>query len=446
MELSGNVRFRLGAMMFLQYAFNGVWIIPLVTYLNTRGYSGDNIGNAYGTFALAGIVAPFFVGMIADRFFAAQRILGVLNILAGVLLFLAAQHSVAADGRPFTDAEGRTVLGPFYWLLLGHMLCYVPTWALTNTIALRQMTDPAQQFPGIRVMGTIGWIVVSMTTLFSDWVPALRNFEGTATPMHIGAGIGILSGLVAFALPHTEPAGKGGKLSFRDILGVKALALFKDRNFAVFAASSFVIFFPAMFYWQWANAYLNESGMKYAAAWQSSGQMAETVFLFVMPWFFARFGVKKMLLLGLFAWLARFVCFSQGHWQGATWLLVFLGLLLHGPCYDFFFVTGQLYTNKKASQDIQAQAQGLISFITFGMGWFFGSKLAGLLVDRYRLEGQAGHHWEAIYLWPAGMVAAIAVLFALGFRDDTSVSREPEEALREKEGSGTVLEGEAQRA
>lgn len=427
MDLSGNVRFRLSVMMFLQYAFNGIWIIPLGTYLTKMGYSGDSVGNAYGTFAIAGIVAPFFVGMIADRFFAAQRILGVLNIVAGVLLFLAAQQSVdPATGRAFV-VDGHSALGLFYFLLLGHMICYVPTWALTNTIALRQMSDPAKQFPGIRVMGTIGWVVVSFTTLLSSWVQEMKNFEASATPMYIGAAIGILSGFIAFAMPHTEPAGKGAKVTFGDILGVKALKLFKDWNFAAFALTSFLIFLPAMFYWNWANLYLNESGVKFAMAWQSSGQITETAFLFIMPWFFVRFGVKKMLLLGLFAWIARFVCFSQGDWQTSTWLLVLMGLVLHGPCYDFFFVTGQLYTNKKASKDIQAQAQGLISFITFGLGWLCGSKLAGWMVEKYKV-GDAGHQWDTIWLWPVGMAAVIIVFFLLAFRDNTSIGEEKEDA------------------
>jgi nucleoside transporter len=281
------------------------------------------------------------------------------------------------------------------------------------------------------VWGTIGWIVVSMTTLFSEQINDLLGttepFEASAIPMYFGAGIGIVSGIFSFFLPHTPPQGRGKKVTFGDILGVKAFALLKDRNFAVFALTSFFIFFPGMFYWAFANPFLNESGVPAAAAWQSTGQMTEMVFLFVMPWFFARFGVKKMLLLGLLAWILRFVCFSFGVWGTATAFLVVLGLMLHGPCFDFFFVTGQLYTDKKAPGEIQSQAQGFIFLITFGLGWFFGSKIAGMVVDRYAVteivEGveKTVHDWHTIWLWPIALVAVIIVAFFAGFHDKTRV-------------------------
>lgn len=433
--LSRGVHTKLSVMMFLQYAFNGIWIIPMGTYLTRVGYSGDNIGNAYGTFAVAGIIAPFFVGMVADKFFSAQKLLGVLNILGGLLLVAAGMFSVGADGRAFTAAEGGTTLGLFYWLVLAHFLCYMPTWALTNTIALRQMNNPAKQFPGIRVMGTIGWIVVSMVTLFGKQINELlgttEKFEATVVPMYIGAALGLAAGVFAFLLPPTPPEGHGKQITVGDILGVKAFALFKDRNFAVFAATSFLVLLPGMFYWAFANLYLNESGMAAAMAWQSTGQMTEMVFLFVMPWFFLRFGVKKMLLIGLVAWILRFVCFAYGVWGGTTAFLVVLGLMLHGPCYDFFFVTGQLYTDKKAPSEIRAQAQGLFFLITFGLGWMIGSKLAGLVVDHYAIqqtvEGVAkitGHDWRHIWLWPIGAVALILVFFTSLFNDNLRVGHD----------------------
>ena len=424
--LEGGVRTRLSIMMFLQYAFNGLWFIPLATYLTRVGYSGGQVGDAYGSFAIGCIISPFIVGMVADKFFSAQKILGVLNILAAGLLVLAARYSVGLDGLAH-KVGGQVTLGVFYWLLLAHFVAYMPSWALTNTIAMRQMSDPARQFPGIRVMGTIGWIVVGFITLFGAQINALlkttESFEATATPMYISAGIGLLAGLFSFFLPETQPEGRHKKVTVGDILGLKALSLLKDRNYAVFVVTSLLIFFAGLFYWNWGNPFLNESGVKGAMAWQTTGQMTEMVFLFVMPWFFARFGVKKMLLLGLLAWMLRFVCFSYGVWGTATAALVVLGLMLHGPCFDFFFVTGQLYTNKKATRDIQAQAQGMIFLTTFGLGWWLAAKLAGRVVEYYALK-PSGHDWHTIFLWPIAIAAAVTVLFVLCFWDKTTVGRD----------------------
>lgn len=429
--MESSVRWRLSVMMFLQYAFQGIWIIPLGTYLSGVGYSGVDVGRAYSTAAIGCIIAPFFVGMVADKFFEAQKMLGVLNIAASLLLLAAAKLSVGADGH--AHAGG---LGLCYWVLLLHFVCYMPTWALTNTIALRQMTAPAKQFPGVRVMGTIGWVVVSSICLFGQSITAMfgasGSFEATVVPLYIGAAIGLVAGVLAFAMPRTMPEGRGKQVTAADILGVKALSLFRDRDYAVFALTSFLIMFAGMFHWSFTNLYLNESKMDYAQFWQSSGQMTETIFLFVMPWFFMRFGVKNMLLMGLVAWIARFVCFSFGVWQSATWVLVFLGLLLHGPCFDFFFVTGQLYTDHKASKDIQAQAQGMITFLTFGLGWFVGSMLAGKVVDMYAVKDAAGqataHQWHTIWLIPIGIVAVILVIFGLFFRDNSRVGHDAEAA------------------
>ena len=429
MTMSGNTRMKLRVMMFLTFAFNGIWIIPLATYMSRVGYSGANTAAAYMTFAIGCIVSPFFVGMIADKFFSAQKILGVLNLAAGGLLMVAAMLSVGTDGMARLNEAGDPILGPFYWVLLAHFLCYMPTWALANSISFRQMDNPGREFPRIRMWGTIGWITVSMTTLFSKQINEVLGttepFEASVIPMYFGAAIGLANGLFSFFLPSTPPQGGGNKVTFGDLLGVKAFALLKDRNFAIFALTSFCIFFPGMFYWAFANLYLNESGMQGAAAWQSTGQMTEMAFLAIMPWFFARFGVKKMLLIGLCAWIARFVCFSFGVWGSASAALVVLGLMLHGPCFDFFFVTGQLYTDKKAPGEIQSQAQGFIFLITFGLGWFFGSFLAGMVVDHYALA-DGGHDWSTIWLWPIASVAGIIVLFSFGFNDRIRVGQDDE--------------------
>ncbi|HEY3324848.1 MAG TPA: MFS transporter [Planctomycetota bacterium] len=376
-DLSTNVRVRLSVMMFLQYAFNGIWVIPLFNYLTkTVGYTDTQAAGMGTTGALGFIVAPFFVGMIADRFFSAEKILGVLNILSAVFLYLACTMAADSAGKP------QPVV--MFWILFAHYLCYAPTWALTNTIALNQMSDPGKQFPGIRVMGTFGWIAVSTVCLFSTQIKDIfgttQNFEYTRIPMLIGAGIGVVTGLFSFALPSTPPKSIGHAPTVSDILGVKALRLFKDRSFSVFAIASFLIFFPAMFYWGFCNMYLNEVGMQNAQFKQSIGQMAEVVFMYLMPFFFMRYGVKTMLAVGFVAWLTRFVCFGYGYQAADLAFLMYIGLALHGVCYDFFFVTGQLYTDKKAPKEVQASAQGLLSFITSGLGAFAAVYCAGMVV------------------------------------------------------------------
>jgi len=424
--MSANVRIRLSIMMFLQYAFNGVWIIPLGFYLHKQGYTAFEIGYAAGTtIALGCIISPFFVGMIADRFFSAQKVLGVLNILAALFLYVASQTAV--------DSQGVKQPNVFFWVLLAHNLCYMPTWALTNSIALYQMSNPGKQFPSIRVMGTIGWIVVSGVTLFSKKLSPLvgstETIEATRLPMILGSGIGVIAAVFAFFLPSTPPKPTDHKISFGDVLGVRALALFKDRNFAVFAISSFLILFPAMFYWQFCNLFLNEIGMEFVQFKQSVGQMAEAVFLFLMPFFFARFGVKKMLLIGMLAWVGRFLCFQLGD-VGSMVFLLYAGLALHGVCFDFFFVTGQLYTDKKAPKEVQASAQGLISLITFGLGWLFGSVLAGRVIDNYVVENVVdgavvkGHNWPVVWLYPVIMAVIVAIFFLVFFDDKTVVGRD----------------------
>lgn len=426
-SLSTNTRGRLSVMMFLQYAFNGIWVIPLGFYLQEVGYTAVEISLVAGTtFALGGIIAPFFVGMLADRFFSGQKVLGVLNLLAAGTLYLASHVAVDAEGvkQPMT----------LFWVLLAHYLCYVPTWPLTNSIALYQMDNPGKQFPGIRVMGTFGWVAVSTIALFTEQITSAMgvegNIEATRLPMLLGSGIGVIAGILAFFMPKTPPKVMDQKVTFGDILGLKALKLFKDRNFAVFAISSFLIMFPAMFYWQFCNLYLNEIGMEYVQFKQSIGQMAEVVFLVLMPWFFARYGVKKMLLVGMIAWTARFVCFGFGNISDLVPLL-YAGLALHGICYDFFFVTGQLYTDKKAPKEIQAQAQGLIALITFGLGWFFGVLLAGRVIDMYAIrelvDGEmkiVGHEWKPVWIWPICMAVVVTVFFATMFKDKTVVGRD----------------------
>ncbi|MBI9018696.1 MAG: MFS transporter [Phycisphaerae bacterium] len=424
-SMTTDTRVKLSVMMFLQYAFQGIWIIPFGFYLGKVGFTDAQIGSVYGTVAIGCIISPFFVGMIADRFFSAQKVLGILNIASAGLLLIASKMAVSTNGEP--------QVGLMWWLILAHCLCYMPTWALTNTIAFAQMNNPGKQFPGIRVMGTIGWIAVSAITLFSAKITSMLgkegNIEATNLPMVFGAIIGGTAGLFAFFLPDTPPGGKANKVTVSDILGVKALQLFKDHNFCVFAISSFLILFPGMFYWAFCNKFLNEIGMKEVMFKQSYGQMAEMVFLLIMPWFFARFGVKKMLLFGMLAWIARFACFAFGDMSSRIFLL-YMGLILHGACFDFFFVTGQLYTDKKAPKEIQASAQGLITLITFGLGWLIGSNLSGQIINHYATETTIEgiktitHDWHTIWLYPVFMAIGIMLFFLFTFKDDVKVGQD----------------------
>jgi len=433
-SMSTNVKIRLSLIFFLTFAMNGIWIIPLGTYLDAVGYSGIQIGNMYMTFALGFIFAPIFVGMIADRFFSAEKVLGVLFLVASLFMYAASKVAVSDTG------ELQPTL--LFWMLLLHCLCYTPSWALTTTIALNQMDDrdKERQFPIIRSMGTIGWIAVSVISLFSSQVTrtfgAQGNFEETNLPLLIGSAIGVVAGICSFFMPSTPPKKTVEKPSIVDLLGLRALVLFKDKNYLIFGLVSFLIFFPGMFYMAFANVFLNEIGVNAPQFKMSIGQMSELLLLWVMAAMFAKLGVKRMMMLGLAAWLLRFVCLGLGDVGTKEWLLI-VGIAVHGACFGFVFVTGQLYTERKASKEIQAQAQGLISNITFGLGWFVGSYIAGTFVDKYAytqvVDGveQAAHYWDKIWWWPVGMAVVVLVIFALFFTDKVGTSQQTRETVDE---------------
>jgi nucleoside transporter len=388
-------------MMFLEYFIWGVWYVTLGTWLGqTLHFSGEQIGIAAGTTALGAVVSPFLVGLMADELFANQRLLAALHGIGGVLLW------VASTQKSF---------GPMYAVLLIYSLCYMPTMALTNALAFRQMKDPQQDFGSIRVLGTAGWIVGGLI------ISKLR-VESTAVPIQIAAGCSIAMALYSLTLPHTPPLRSAHGFKLSNIFPAEAFNLFKDRNFAVFALASFLICIPLQFYYTFTNPFLNEIGVKYAAGKMTMGQMSELLFMVTLPWFFKRLGVKRTLMLGMFAWVARYLMFGYGNSSSLAWML-YIGIVLHGICYDFFFVTGQVYVDQKAPQALRAAAQGLITFITYGIGMFIGSWICGRVVDQYKITPVL-HDWRSIWMVPAIASALVLVFFWAGFRREAGTPQE----------------------
>ncbi len=420
LSLPSSVRARLSAMMFLQFFVWGAWFVTLSTYLGQGlHFAGTDIGRAYATMPWGAIVAPFLVGMVADRFFAAEKVLGVLHLVGAVLLW---------------QSSNVTSPGALFWVLLGYALCYNPTLALVNAVSFNQMKSPEKQFPAVRVFGTVGWIVAGL-------IVGSLGLEATATPLRIAAGCSALLGIFSFFLPNTPPKALGHKVTVRDVLGLDALTLMRNRSFAVFVIGSLLICIPLSFYYSFTNLFLNEMGVVNAAGKMTMGQMSEVFFMLVMPFFFVRLGVKKMMIVGMLAWAARYLLFAFG--ENATFnvgaltadrlinalILVFfyyLGILLHGVCFDFFFVTGQIYVDNTAPKKIQASAQGFITLITYGVGMLIGAEISGRVVEARQVMKAgviAGHHWQAIWLFPAAMAVVVVILFAALFNERGAAAR-----------------------
>jgi nucleoside transporter len=399
LTLSPSVRVRLSAMMFLEFFVWGAWFVTLGTYLGQGlAFDGVQVAAAYSTMPWGTIVAPFLVGMIADRFFAAEKVLGAMHLLGAGLLFLASRVSTPAE---------------FFWVLLAYAFCYSPTLALVNAISFNQMASPQKQFPAVRVFGTIGWIVAGLTVGF-------MGVEATAVPLQVAAIASFALAVLSLSLPHTPPKSLGHKVSVRDVLGLDALTLMKNRSFAVFVLGSLLICVPLAFYYNFTNLFLNEKGIVNAAGKMSMGQMSEVLFMLVMPFFFRRLGVKWMMLVGMMAWAGRYLLFGFGNPDELVFMY-YLGILLHGVCYDFFFVTGQIYVDNTAPRTIQASAQGFITLVTYGVGMLIGTGISGIVVKGYQVSATdpaAGHDWTSIWLWPAAMAVVVILLFAFFFKDD----------------------------
>ena len=386
------IRLALSGMMFAQYFVWGAWYVTLGTYLSTTlGFDGSQIGLVYGTTAVAAMISPFFVGMVADRYFATEKILALLHVAGAGLLYLA------------STADTFAVLYP---ALLAYTLCYMPTLALTNALAFHHVTDAARDFPRIRVLGTIGWIAAGVLV-------GRLGIEATALPLRIAAGASLAMGLYSLLLPHTPPKRASGPLTVRAALGLDALALMRDRSFATLVIGSFLLCIPLQFYYAFTNLFLNEIGVAEPATKMTLGQISEIGFMLLMPWFLARLGVKTTMLIGMAAWTLRYVLFAQGNANDFTWML-YAGILLHGICYDFFFITGQIYVAQRAGPGIRAAAQGFIAFVTLGAGMFIGAWASGVVVEAYTFPA-GGHDWRMIWLMPAGAAAVVGVLFAAFF-------------------------------
>lgn len=401
-----GTRVSLSVMMFLQFFVWGSWYVTMGTYLDKVLHAdGLQIGAAYSAMAIATILSPFFVGMIADRYFSAQKLLGFLHLAGAALLF----YITSVDN-----------FDRFYWILLLYSLLYAPTMALANSVAFRQMKDTTKEFASIRVLGTIGWIA---TGWMIDKVLKIGTDE-LALTFKMAAVASLVLGVLSFFLPDTPSEAKGAKSTFAQILGVDAFVLFKDPSFLIFFIASILICIPLSFYYSFTNLYLQESGMQNVTSSMTLGQFSEAFFILLIPFFFKRLGVKWMIAIGVIAWGLRFVLFGYGDAGSHVWMF-FAAIILHGICFDFFFVTGQIYTDSKADIKIQSSAQGMITMATYGIGMFIGTLLSGYVTKIYTTADNV-HQWRQIWMIPAVISAVVLVLFILVFKDKKIAKQEAE--------------------
>ena len=400
-----SIQFQLSLMMFLEFFIWGGWFVTMGTFLGSNlGASAGETATAYSTQSWGAIIAPFIIGLIADRYFNAEKILGVLHIVGAVLMYLMSQS---------------TEFSVFYPYVLGYMIAYMPTLALVNSVSFHQMSDPAKQFPMVRVWGTVGWILAGLAISFLFKWDSIENIaqgmlSNTFTMVAIAS---VVLGVFSFTLPKTPPSiSKDENVTIKDILGLDALKLLKDRNFLVFFISSVLICIPLAFYYQNISPFLTEYQVENSTAWASLGQISEVAFMLLLPFFFKKFGFKKTILFGMLAWAIRYVLFAYGN-NGDLFFMIITGIALHGICYDFFFVSGQIYTDSKAGEKVKSAAQGLITLATYGVGMLVGFWIAGQVVDK-NLLSDGSHAWQDIWIFPAVFAVVVMVIFAVLFKDE----------------------------
>lgn len=399
-----NTRIKLSTMMFLEFFIWGSWFVTLGTFLEKNlSATGSQSAAVFSTQSWGAIIAPFIIGLIADRFFNAERILGVLHIVGAVLMY---------------QMYNATDVSIFYPYVLGYMILFMPTLALVNSVAFNQMNDPEKEFSSIRFWGTIGWIAAGLLISYLflwDSPDSLKS--GMLKNTFMMAGIAsLVLGLFSFALPKTPPkVNKDEKVKLSDVLGLDALKLLKDKNFAIFFVSAILICIPLAFYYQNANLFLSNIGVSEPTGKMAIGQVSEALFLLLIPVFFTRFGFKKTILVGMLAWAVRYALFAYGNAGELSFMLI-IGIALHGVCYDFFFVSGQIYTNSRAGEKYKSAAQGLITLATYGVGMLIGFEVAGLITDSYKLaDGTVD--WKMVWIIPAGIALVVFILFSVFFND-----------------------------
>lgn len=395
---------RLGAMMFLQFFIWGAWYTTIAVYMTNHGM-GTLTFWPYTVNPIAAIAAPFFVGLVADRYFATQKALGFLHLLGGIILLLTPQTA----GTP-------TV---FIVMLLAYNLCYMPTLGLSSSLAFHQIADQEKQFPKIRVWGTIGWIIAGWFISFGLSPMLGGQAEATAAPLYVSGIASIVLGLYCFTLPHTPPSAAGQPVSFRSVMGLDAMKQLGSRPFWVFIISAFLICIPLAAYYNYTQLFLEAAKVKNIAATQTLGQMSEMLFMLAMPLLFRRLGVKWMLVVGMGAWVVRYALFAAAAPSAVFWMIA-LGILLHGVCYDFFFVTGQIYVDKKSTAAIRGQAQGFFVLVTYGVGMLIGAQAAGNVYNRFLVPGATSlslPQWNQFWWLPAGFALVVMLFFALMFND-----------------------------
>lgn len=399
-------------MMLIQYIIWGLWYSTLGAFMTHKGFSSTQIPLAYASTGIACMISPFFVGMVADRFFATQKVMATLH-------FLGAIFAVAAVMQ--------TQFAYFFTFLLLHTICYMPTLPLANSLSFKQLSNPGEQFPTIRVFGSIGWIVAGS-------IISLLKYDKTEGMFYTTAFFGVAMAVYCMTLPNTPPVKSEKAVTAREILGLDALALLKDRNVLIFMLGSFLTCIPLTFYFSATGNYLANNGIEKIASTMTIGQWVEMGFFLIMPILFRKLGVKKMLLLGMFCWALRLSCFGYADGKNLLWMII-LGIALHGMAYDFFFVTGQIYVDRRAPKEIRSSAQGLLYFLTLGAGMLSGNLVLAMVYARFShvvekvgandvIEKVTVYDWPSIWYIAAGMSAAVFIMFALAFKDTKATEEE----------------------